>query len=67
MEVFNKQTINLPPNLTVISIDIVLIYFIKGCLELDPEKRFTINECLQHRAFRLNGESRLQSRKSKYE
>jgi hypothetical protein len=37
----------------------------EGCLELDPNKRFTIGECLQHRAFRtLHDKSRLQSNKT---
>ncbi len=39
----------------------VMIDFMEGCLELDPIKRYTINECLQHRAFRsIQQESRLQ-------
>ena len=38
----------------------------EGCLELDPNKRYTIGECLQHRAFRsfLQDKSRLQSSKT---
>ena len=37
----------------------------EGCLELDPNKRYTIGECLQHRAFRsLQDKNRLQSSKA---
>ena len=30
----------------------IFLDFMEGCLDLDPNKRFTINDCLQHRVFR---------------